>query len=215
MEPAQASLKLQLTPDYHHWTRAKLTLDTFTAACQYNLQAARRKYPILISKIATREESSKALSGVFLFCLFFFLNKVELWQFTKQRHLWTTRQLWVLLKYNQALWNITNKREGEGWVAAAWYRYNHNSLTAWMNKWEDRWVLVLKLLAITKLKQYYSLFVFLHFARLKTVYATVVFASLPGLQSHESLCMCWCSQTKTRPAMLLFLNLPPLCCSYI
>lgn len=74
-------------------------------------------------------------------------------------------------------------------------------------------MLVLKLLAITKLKQYYSLFVFLHFARLKTVYATVVFASLPGLQSHESLCMC--SQTKTRPAMLLFLNLPPLCCSYI
>lgn len=74
-------------------------------------------------------------------------------------------------------------------------------------------MLVLKLLAITKLKQYYSLFVFLHFARLKTVYATEVFASLPGLQSHESLCMC--SQTKTRPAMLLFLNLPPLCCSYI
>lgn len=51
-------------------------------------------------------------------------------------------------------------------------------------------MLVLKLLAITKLKQYYSLFVFLHFARLKTVYATEVFASLPGLQSHESLCMC-------------------------
>lgn len=47
LESAQASLKV---PDYHHCTQAKLTLDTFTAACQYNLQAAAHKYPVRILK---------------------------------------------------------------------------------------------------------------------------------------------------------------------
>lgn len=50
LESAQASLKLQLTPDYHSWTPAKLTLDTFAAVCRYNLQTAEHKYPILILK---------------------------------------------------------------------------------------------------------------------------------------------------------------------
>lgn len=44
LESAQASLKQQLTPDYRRWTPAKLTLETFTVACQYNLQTAGHKY---------------------------------------------------------------------------------------------------------------------------------------------------------------------------
>ncbi len=53
LESAQPSLKLQLTPDYHSWTQAKLTLDTFTAACQYNLQTAGSKISYPDFKMAT------------------------------------------------------------------------------------------------------------------------------------------------------------------
>lgn len=62
LESAQPSLKLQLKPDYQIWTPAKLTLDTFTAACQYNLQTAWRRYLALILKQLLKNKPWKALS---------------------------------------------------------------------------------------------------------------------------------------------------------
>lgn len=53
--------------------------------------------------------------------------------------------------------------------------------------------------AIIKLKhQKYDFFCYIE--AVKSSLQPVVFVPLPELLSHESLCMCWCSQTKTRPA---------------
>lgn len=68
LESAQPSLKLQLKPDYQIWTQAKLTLDTFTAACQYNLQTAWRRYPVLTLKQLLKNKPWKALSEILKFC---------------------------------------------------------------------------------------------------------------------------------------------------
>lgn len=56
-------MNLQLMPDYH-WTRAKLTLDTFTAACQYNLQTADHKYSQTDKKTAIGKQKSQEQSEI-------------------------------------------------------------------------------------------------------------------------------------------------------